>query len=699
MVKRTTLNTTTNRLKAGLKAIVYAILLAPLFSLIATPFIATLNVFTQEVHNPFIFTSSDSLKANPNNSRDDKKKIYLEHADSLLFDMELLPGINKLVGNVSLRHDGWLMQCDSAYLKEEDNSFEAFEHIQIQDDSITIKGQYLFYDGQRKFAQLRRTAELSNDNATLYTDSLDYDRLEGKGYYFNGGTIVDSINTLSSLYGEYVPKTNEAFFEQEVVLENPDYTLYTDRLRYNTETKIAYFDGPTIIVSDSGKIESTRGIYDTDKDVAILLDKSKILHKRGNMTGDSILYDRKQKLAEAFGRMVLNDTINKMILRGDYGYFVEDTEYAFATVYAYLEDYSREDTLYIGADTLEMISRKDTNTTKADNSIRLLLAYHRGKIYKKDMQGLADSIAYFSHDSILSLYQNPIVWSDSLQLEGDTLRAFFAGDTLHHATSWLKAKSMRQLKDSLIFDQVKCDSMIAFFADNKVRELRAFREVEMVYFPLQESINRYFGVGNLKCPKSYVYFAGDSVERAISFGPVEGALHPIEKATDTEKKLPDLQWEPQKRLAKPEEVISPLLDSLGKPLPFTPTPLVDLARFDGSLSALKAYQILDKEIALSKERVAIRTKDRIDQAKKRYEALSIYIRKANIKDKPYKEPFDIQDFIHLKWPYSFIPQNLENITTPLSITIPERMPSEDEPKRSETNLSTEESSKQQKKIS
>lgn len=609
----------------------------------------------------------------------DSKRIILNHADSLLFNRKFLPEINRLIGNVQLCHEDWIMDCDSAYLNEKEEDFEAFGKVFIHDDSITIRSKYLYYNGIEKFAELRSVVELSNDNATLYTDSLDYDRIEGKGYYFAGGTIVDSLNTLSSIYGEYVPATDESYFETDVVLQNPDYTLYTERLRYNTDTKIAYFDGPTIIVSDSGRIESSRGVYDTDNDVAILLDKSIVYNKQGAITADSLFYDRKHGFAEAFGSMILNDTINKMILEGAYGYFDEETEYAFATVYAVMKDYSREDTLHIAADTLEMITKKE----EYDDNIRLLLAYHRAKVFQKDLQGLADSISYFSHDSILSMYQNPIVWSDSIQLEGDTIRAFFAADTIHHATAWYSAKAMRQLLDPELFEQTKSDSMVTFFAEETVRELQAYREVEAIYFPFQESIKRYFGVGRMKTPEAYVYFAADTVERALALGPIEGALHPIEKADENLKHLPGFTWEPQKRPLKPIDILEPLVDSLGNPLPLTHIAMSDLERFDGSLAALAAYETIDREIRASEERLREARKRRQEEVQRSRDAIPITIRRQQDEDLPYYQKIDFKAQLIKLCPYLETFVNLDNSTTIPSITIPEKLPSNDEPLKSE----------------
>lgn len=621
-----------------------------------------------------------------NNSQDstsNKKQIYLIHADSLTFDNAQHPDINQLKGHVHLQHDQWDMFCDSAYLRQKDNSFDAMENVKIIGDSVTINSRFLHYYGQDKIAQLRINVVLESKNATLYTDSLDYDRNLDLGYYAYSGTIVDSLNTLTSIYGEYTPSTSEAYFENNVVLENPDFTLYTEQLLYNTETKIAYFQGPTKIVSDSGYIESTRGIYDTNLDLGILLDRSIVFNKRGNITADSLLYNKRNKYCEAFGGMILNDTINKKILKGDYGYFDEATDFAFATVYASLEDYQKKDTLYIGADTLEMVMKKkvpmkDKNT----KDVMLIRAYHRGRIYSKDIQGKADSISYFSHDSILSLYQSPIIWSDSIQLQGDTIRSFFVNDTLDHATIWRNAKSMKQLKKIEYFDQVAADSMVGRFENESIKELEAYgNPVKMIYFTMQESIEHYFGVGNIESPNVHVFFAGDTVQKSIFLGPVKGDLYPIEQSTNQERQISGLLWQENLRPKSPKDVILPLLDETGKARPIKPSKISDLSLFNGSLMALDSYQQLEKEIEKSRERAKLAEKksDINLQGDTTIIELSQYIKRANNKDekdipianriiKPAK--FNLWD--------SLIHENQDSLSTNQFLMIPRRMHSENE---------------------
>ena len=109
--------------------------------------------------------------------------------------------------------------------------------------------------------------------------------------------IVDSLNQLSSFYGQYSPSTKLAIFNDSVRLENEQFTLYSDTLHYNTDSKIATILGPSIIVSDSGTIYSSRGWYDTVNNTSLLLDRSQVVSGDRILTGDSIAYNRELGLS------------------------------------------------------------------------------------------------------------------------------------------------------------------------------------------------------------------------------------------------------------------------------------------------------------------------------------------------------------------------------------------------------------------
>ena len=278
-----------------------------------------------------VLVSTDSLTSNSdsiNVVHPKKTKVYLEHANILSFDKDRNLDAQVLNGDVCFRHDSSYMYCDSAYFFEKTNSLEAFSNVRMeQGDTLFVYGNYLFYDGNSKIAYLRENVRMENGQVTLFTDSLNYERVANIGYYFDGGLIVDSLNQLSSFYGQYSPSTKLAVFNDSVRLENENFTLYSDTLHYTTDSKIATILGPSIIESDSGTIYSSKGWYDTVKNTSSLLERSQVVSGNRILIGDSISYDRNIGFGEAFGNMSLRDTSQHVTLEGNYGFYNEKTQY------------------------------------------------------------------------------------------------------------------------------------------------------------------------------------------------------------------------------------------------------------------------------------------------------------------------------------------------------------------------------------
>ena len=158
---------------------------------------------------------------------------------------------------------------------------------------------------------------------------------------------MDEENVLTSDWGEYSPATKQSVFNHDVKLVNPKFVLTSDTLRYNTENKIAVILGPSNIVSDNNHIYSERGFYNTLTEQAELLDRSVLTNQGKKLVGDSLFYDRIIGYGEAFDNVKMTDSINKNMLTGDYCFYNELTDSAFATKRAVAIDYSQGDSLYM----------------------------------------------------------------------------------------------------------------------------------------------------------------------------------------------------------------------------------------------------------------------------------------------------------------------------------------------------------------
>jgi lipopolysaccharide export system protein LptA len=462
-----------------------------------------------------------------------KTKVYLEHANTLSFDKEITPDIKVLIGDVCFRHDSSYMYCDSAYFYEASNSLEAFSNVRMeQGDTLFIYGNTLFYDGNTQLARLRENVRMENNQVTLFTDSLNYDRLVNIGYYFEGGLIVDEENELSSYYGQYSPDTKIAIFNDSVRLENPQFTLYSDTLHYNTDNKIATILGPSVIVSDSGTVYSSRGWYNTETNVSLLLDRSEVVSGNRILIGDSIVYDRDTGFSEVFGNMSIKDTAQMVTLEGDYGYFDEKTEFAFATNNARFLEYSQGDTLYLHADTLRM--------TTIDSAYREIKAYYGVRFYRVDLQGVCDSLQFNTRDSILYMYTEPVVWNEGYQLYGDTIVVYMNDSTIDHAHVIQFAFAIQEM-DSSYYNQLKGNDLIAWFEGRTIRQIDISGNAESIYYPL-ESDGTKIGLNQTKSAFLTIWVQDNKLEKLKLWPSSECLMTPIPDLKPDQKTLKDFYW-------------------------------------------------------------------------------------------------------------------------------------------------------------
>lgn len=485
--------------------------------------------------------SDDSAKNKKGTAKkkpvDKRKRVDLLHADEAQADKLLRPDVQVLIGSVKLRHDSMYMYCDSALIYEKTNSVEAFSNVRMeQGDTLFIYGDYLNYNGETQLAMLRENVKLINRKTILTTDSLNYDRLYNLGYYFEGGTLTDEENILTSDWGEYSPATKIAVFNHEVKLANPRFTLYSDTLKYSTDSKIATILGPSNIVNEKNHIYSERGFYNTAKDQAQLLDRSVLTNEGKKLVADSLFYDRKTGYGEAFYNVVMNDTINKNMLTGDYCFYNELTESALATQRAVAIDYSQGDSLFMHADTLKM----NSYFVKTDSAYREMKAYHKVRIFRKDIQGVCDSLLFSSKDSCLRMYHDPIIWNEKQQLLGEEINVYMNDSTIDWAHIINQALTVEQ-KDSIHYNQISGKEIKAYFQGGEARKIDVIGNVLVIYYP-EEKDSTMIGMNTSETSLLNLHLMNRKMEKMVMSPKSNGTLYPMDQIPVDKMKLPTFVW-------------------------------------------------------------------------------------------------------------------------------------------------------------
>ncbi len=465
-----------------------------------------------------------------------KSKVYLIHSDILRKDSRH-PDAQVVVGNVVFRHDSVYMYCDSAYYYDKISSFEAFSNVKMnQGDTLFLYGDRLFYDGNTQIAEVRMNVRMENKNTTLLTDSLNYDRVYNLGYFFDGGTLMDEQNVLTSEWGEYNPSTKQSVFNYNVQLVNPQFTLTSDTLEYNTMTKIADIVGPSDIDSDNNHIYSELGTYNTLTGKAYLYNRSILTNEGKQLTGDTLYYDRDAGIGEAFRNMVMTDTVNKNMMTGEYGYYNEKTKFAFATDRAVGIDYSQGDSLFLHGDTLMM----RTFCLDTDTMYREMQAFHKVRFYRTDVQGVADSLVFSTKDSCLTMYTDPILWNKNQQLVGEKICIYMNDSTIDWAHIINQALSVENL-DSTLYNQVTGKEMKAYFRDGEMHKTEVIGSVRLVYYPM-DSDSTLIGMNVSETSLLEIYLKHQKLERMVMSPQSNGTLYPMLMIPQGKDKLENFVW-------------------------------------------------------------------------------------------------------------------------------------------------------------
>ena len=460
--------------------------------------------------------------------------INIINADELQYNEEGNIAVRKLLGNVQLKQKDVTLFCDRADFYFEQNVVDAFGNVHIkQGDSINIYGETLHYDGNLKKAKLNNNVRLTDSHMILSTDELDYDLNTKIASYLKGGKLVNDSSVLTSQHGYYYANTADVFFKKDVKLIHPDYILSTDTLKFNTDSRTAYFISPTVIHSDSFNVYCEGGYYNTLNDIAQFEKNARLDSRTQQLKADTIYYERMNGYGVARSNIHWADTSSNIFLIGNYAQYFENNDRVMATKDAMIITVMDSDSLYITADTL--FSYKDTA------AYRHLFAYHHVKIFKSDMQGICDSIAFSYMDSTFRLYYDPVLWIDQNQLTADTMTMLLKSQKLYKMDMIQNAFAVNE-SDSNFYNQIQGKDMYGYFNEGQLQRMEVDGNGESVYYAKDDS-NAYIGVNKAICSNMVIYFTADrKVDRIYFLTEPDATLYPLNKFPASESKLRNFKW-------------------------------------------------------------------------------------------------------------------------------------------------------------
>ncbi len=497
-----------------------------------------------------------------------KKLQY--RADKLEFMKVDGEQMRKLMDNVVFTQKTTTIYCDSSYFYPKENRMEAFGRVRIVDDTVVITSRKLTYDGENRKALLRENVIYKNGHQTLYTDFLNYNLETRVGEFFNGGKLVDATNTLTSKVGIYYSQQEYAVFRRDVVLVSPEYTLKSDTLNYNTTTKIAVTPGPTEIITPDGvKLDALGGEYLTESKITEFI-SGEVETQDYILEGDELFLNDLEQYYTAKGNVHLTAKARDVIIIGDEGLYFKAQGISKIYGNPVMKKMMQQDTFYLSADTLYAIESPVREKKR-------ILAYHNVKIFKSDLQGRADSIAYFLADSSIQLYDDPVLWANYSQITADSIGIQLVNNLIDQML--LRKNSFIVSEDSMRqFNQIKGRNMVAKFDSSRIDNIDVKGNGESIYYLLDEGDSILMGLNKMICSDMKIRFGADNELSNITFfKDPEARLIPPHEIKFEDTRLDGFAW---------REVERPELYDVAyylKPEGYKKKPLIELKEVDPSI--------------------------------------------------------------------------------------------------------------------
>ncbi|MDE7150164.1 MAG: hypothetical protein K2O01_07155 [Bacteroidales bacterium] len=266
------------------------------------------------------------------------------------------PGEWILKGNVVIVSQGNRIYSDYAEYNQKTTSCIAYGNLRIfTKEKVKITGKRLVYDGPRQTYNVEEDVVLDDGTVIMRTPELEFEGRNNTAIYEHGGEMTSGETVLKSKRGFYEGRTEMFYCYDDVVIVNPEYTIWTDTLHYH-RSGLAKFFGPTNIETDDYYMYSRWGWFHQEKEQVSLKDDAYIKTK-GSQTlyGDSIYYDLVRKRGNVHRNVFLEDTAQNSYVKSEYAENDELAGYAFFTQNPRAVMVQQEtDSLFLVSDTMRL---------------------------------------------------------------------------------------------------------------------------------------------------------------------------------------------------------------------------------------------------------------------------------------------------------------------------------------------------------
>lgn len=500
-----------------------------------------------------------------------KNREYQLFTERLVYDVE-----NKIATyqQGATLNDGKtiLRSRQGRFLVEQDDMYFT-DQVEIVDPEFRLKTDSLRYGTDLKIARFIAPTIILFDSTQVYTEGGYYNIERKRAYFDKNPQYKSDTKKARALIIEYDGQLRKTSLIGEARYEDDTSVAKADTMHLEDGNNQFSLLGNAYYKSEQQEVVGDQLIYDRVNKRFQTSGRSRITDKEQILESDSLRFDDEKGLGIAKGQVIWQDTVQQTAIFSEVLEQQRESEY----VRAYggrplLRIRMDEQFLYIAGDTLvskkiPAIAEKDSlslvaadsltqeSTAAADSlssesdSIKIMLMYGHVQIYREDLRGVCDSLVFQLKDSVITMYDSPIMWSDSTQFSADTIR-IKAMEGRIHQIDLLQESMVIMTKDQEYFDQIKGKLLEVSFDGGKVNEVDVLGNAQTVYY-IRDAEEAYVGVNNKKAGTMKVWLADNQVGKVRFYGQPDGNFSSMGQTDHDAIKIPGFKWEWSKRPGHP----------------------------------------------------------------------------------------------------------------------------------------------------
>jgi len=184
-------------------------------------------------------------------------------------------------------------------------------------------------------------------------------------------------------------------------------------------------------------------------------------------------------------------------------------------------------------------------TPQNDSADRFFRGYHNVKIFSDSLQAVCDSLFYSGKDSIFRLFRDPIVWSGSSQVTGDTIYMYTKNkkpDQLYVFENGL----MINRTGNDMYNQVRGNRIYGYFTDGEINYIRSKGNAESIYYA-KDNDEKIIGINKATSDIIDMRFKDKELNKVVFISAVNGTMLPFRQATEQDRRLRNFKWHDDRR--------------------------------------------------------------------------------------------------------------------------------------------------------